>query len=56
MPVCPECSFWTPDFHQGEVDHNGTYAISLSITPHVFLVGSVTVVGKLGRKNVAKSG
>jgi hypothetical protein len=25
MPVCPECSFWTPNFHDGDVDHNGTY-------------------------------
>lgn len=25
MPVCPECSFWTPEFVLGDVDHNGTY-------------------------------
>jgi hypothetical protein len=25
MPVCPECSFWTPNFTDGDVDHAGTY-------------------------------
>jgi hypothetical protein len=25
MPVCPDCSFWTPDFNMGDVDHNGTW-------------------------------
>ena len=31
MPVCPECTFWTPDFNLGEVDHNGTYVKSLYV-------------------------
>ena len=56
MPVCPECSFWTPDFNQGEVDHNGTYVFSHSVGGSFFIVGSVTVAGRLGKTNGERSG
>jgi hypothetical protein len=48
MPVCPECSFWTPNFGEGEVDHNGTYVMSFWAM-FKFLDGSVIAVGKHGK-------
>ena len=55
MPVCPECSFWTPDFHKGDVDHHGTYDLIFKCID-LFSDGFVTVVGGLGKRSAKRNG